>query len=219
MTFLRPETRSALELLLASDDAAATSPLDRVRGIRSLSALLDDEPALLTSVRAAKRDHESWDAIADAAGLKPAAAKWRWQGNDAEIAERHEQGRKRAARPSSVPTDLPGMSVADAAAKIGVSAQAIYLQVSRGTLRAETVTLDDGRSYKRVFPEDGFATRPVAAEKEPLPGQSVSEVAAARGVSSQAVYQLIARGKLRAETITANGHSYKRVFPEIDTKE
>jgi predicted DNA-binding protein YlxM (UPF0122 family) len=220
VTFLRPETRTAIELLLAADDAAATSPLDRVRGIRSLTALLENEPALLTSVRAAKRDHESWDAIADAAGLKPAAAKWRWQGNDAEIAERHDQGRKRAARPSSVPTDLPGLSVADAATKLGVSAQAIYLQVTRGTLHAETVTLDDGRSYKRVFPEDGFAARPVAApkvSKDDLPGRSVTEVAAARGVSSQAVYQLIARGKLRAETISANGHSYKRVFDDLDT--
>lgn len=219
MRFLRPETRAAIELLLAADDAAATAPLERVRGIRSLSALLESEPALLASVRAAKRDHESWDAIADAAGLKPAAAKWRWQGNDDEIAERHEHGRKRAARPSSVPTDLPGMSVADAATKLGVSAQAIYLQVTRGTLRAETVTLDDGRSYKRVFPEDGFAARPAAAQKEPLPGKSVAEVAAARGVSSQAIYQLIARGKLRAETVTANGHSYKRVFEDVDTKE
>jgi predicted DNA-binding protein YlxM (UPF0122 family) len=59
----------------------------------------------------------------------------------------------------------------------------------------------------------------VAADKRPLPGQSVAEVAAARGVSSQAVYQLIARGRLRAETITANGHSYKRVFEDVDTKE
>jgi hypothetical protein len=36
-----------------------------------------------------------------------------------------------------------------------VTAQAVYLRVSRGQLRAETVTLPDGRSYKRVFLEDG----------------------------------------------------------------
>jgi hypothetical protein len=45
------------------------------------------------------------------------------------------------------------MSVAEAAKHLGVTAQAIYLRVTRGSLRAETVTLPDGRSYKRVFPE------------------------------------------------------------------
>ena len=89
--------------------------------------------------------------IADAAGLKAAAAKWRWQGTDAEIAARADAGRKRGARPSSVPTDLPGLSVAEAAARLGVSAQAVYLRVGRGRLGSQTVTLPDGRSYKRVF--------------------------------------------------------------------
>ena len=43
--------------------------------------------------------------------------------------------------------------MADAAKKLGVTAQAIYLQVSRGKLRAESVELPDGRRYKRVFLE------------------------------------------------------------------
>lgn len=29
--------------------------------------------------------------------------------------------------------------------------RAVYLRISRGTLEATTVTLDDGRSYKRVL--------------------------------------------------------------------
>ena len=53
-----------------------------------------------------------------------------------------------------MPKDLPGLSVSEAAKKLGVSAQAIYLRITRGTLRAETVTLADGRTYKRVFPDE-----------------------------------------------------------------
>jgi hypothetical protein len=54
-----------------------------------------------------------------------------------------------------VPTDLPGLSVAEAAARLGVTPQAIYQRVTRGLLEAQTVQLPDGRSYKRVFlPED-----------------------------------------------------------------
>jgi hypothetical protein len=145
---LSETTRRAIDALLA-----AAEPLDRVRAIRALSAALDDEPALLASVRSALDGGTTWDEIADAASLGTAAAKWRWQGTDADIEERHAAGRKRAARPSSRPTDLPGMSVADAARSLGVSVQAVYLRVSRGQLRAETITLDDGRSYKRVFPD------------------------------------------------------------------
>jgi DNA-directed RNA polymerase specialized sigma24 family protein len=52
-----------------------------------------------------------------------------------------------------VPTDLPGYSVADAAKKLGVTVQAVYLRISRGQLESETVTLDDGRRYKRVMLE------------------------------------------------------------------
>lgn len=104
-------------------------------------------------MRAALDTGASWSDIAHAAQLSPAASRWRWQGDDAEIAARHEAGRKRSERPSSKPTELPGMSVAEAANQLGVTAQAIYLRVTRGQLRAETVTLPDGRSYKRVFPE------------------------------------------------------------------
>ena len=140
MHFLSDDTRASLASLA---DAGGVVPdaLVRLRSIRSLIAAnmgaLDDQ----------------LPQIADAAQLKPAATKWRWQGSDEQIAERHDAGRRRAARPSSVPSDLPGYSVADAAKKLGVTAQAIYLQVSRGKLRAESVELPDGRRYKRVFLE------------------------------------------------------------------
>ena len=152
--FLADPARAALARLTDDDRADATpDPLERLRAIRSLIAALEQDPAALDAVRDALAAGAGWDQIADASGLKPAAAKWRWQGSDDEIASRHEAGRKRSARPSSVPTDLPGLSVAEAARRLGVSAQAIYLRVSRGTLAASTVQLPDGRSYKRVFPD------------------------------------------------------------------
>lgn len=157
MPYLSTSSRAALERVLAGDLEDETDALQRLRDIRALLEALDSDPASLQAVRDALDGGAGWEEIATAAGLKPAAAKWRWQGTDAEIAERHEAGRKRAARPSSVPTDLPGLSVAEAAARLGVSAQAIYLRVTRGTLRAETVELPDGRSYKRVFPDEAPA--------------------------------------------------------------
>ena len=151
-SFLAPTTAAALKRLLTLQTDAAGSPLDRLRAIRALQIALEHDPATLAAVRGALAADLSWDQIADATGLKPPAAKWRWGGTDNEISARLEAGRKRSVRPSSVPTDLPGRSVAEAAAERGVSAQAIYLQVRRGTLVSRTVTLPDGRSYKRVFP-------------------------------------------------------------------
>lgn len=160
MPYLSASTRAALERVLAGDTAdAAPDALQRLRDIRALAAELEQDPATLTAVREALRGDVGWDDVADAAGLKPAAAKWRWQGTDAEITERHEAGRKRSARPSSVPTDLPGLSVSAAAERLGVSAQAVYLRITRGTLRAETVELADGRSYKRVFLDEDAEPR------------------------------------------------------------
>jgi transposase-like protein len=153
LTFLAPESRAALERLLTIDTVAGATALDRVRALHAASAALDADPATLAAVRAALEAGASWSDVAEAAQLSPAASRWRWQGDDAEIAARHEAGRKRSERPSSKPTDLPGLSVAEAAQQLGVTAQAIYLRVSRGQLRAETVTLPDGRSYKRVFPD------------------------------------------------------------------
>jgi transposase-like protein len=153
MTFLSSATRAALQRLLALDVDAASAPLDRVAAIRGVLAELDADPAALAAVRAALDTGASWSDIARAAQLSPAASRWPWQGDDDEIAARHEAGRKRSERPSSKPTELPGLSVAEAAQQLGVTAQAVYLRVSRGQLRAETVTLPDGRSYKRVFPE------------------------------------------------------------------
>jgi len=149
--FLSEPARAALARLAELDAQPAADPLERLRGIRSLVAELERDPATLQGVRDALDAGADWDAIAEAARLKPGAAKWRWQGTDDEIAARQEAGRKRSARPSSRPTDLPGHSVAEAAKKLGVTPQAVYLQVSRGKLRAETVQLPDGRTYKRVF--------------------------------------------------------------------
>lgn len=153
MPYLSTSTRAALHRVLAGD-LDDTDALQRLRDIRALLDALEHDPATLQAVRDALDGGAGWEAIGAAAGLKPAAAKWRWQGSDAEIAARHEAGRKRSARPSSVPTDLPGLSVSEAAARLGVSAQAVYLRVSRGSLRAETIELPDGRSYKRVFPDE-----------------------------------------------------------------
>lgn len=152
-TFLSPTTSAALARLTDLDSDRESAPIERLRAIRTLLEALETDPASLAVVRASLEQGANWDQIADAAGLKPAAAKWRWQGTDAEIAARQDAGRKRSARPSSVPTDLPGLSVAEAAAKLGVTPQAVYLQVSRGRLASRTVELPDGRSYKRVFPE------------------------------------------------------------------
>jgi len=150
MSVLSALTRAALDRIAGLD--AATPPLERLAAIRELQSALDVDPAALGAVRAALEAGASWSDIAQAAQLSPAASRWRWQGDEAEIAARHEAGRKRSERPSSKPTDLPGLSVAEAAKQLGVTAQAIYLRVSRGQLRAETITLPDGRSYKRVFP-------------------------------------------------------------------
>jgi hypothetical protein len=49
---------------------------------------------------------------------------------------------------------LPGLGVAEAAKRLGVTPQAIYQRVNRGLLHAETVELPDGRKYKRVFLPD-----------------------------------------------------------------
>lgn len=167
MSFLSAEAARALAELMALDalsgagpdaagsaghDEADASPLERLRGIRSLITALEADPASLVSVREALDAGRTWDEIAEAAGLSPSAAKYRWAGHDDEIVKRHEASRRRKReRPSSVPTDLPGLSVAEAAAKLGVTPQAIYQRVTRGQLEAQTVELPDGRTYKRVF--------------------------------------------------------------------
>jgi hypothetical protein len=149
MTYLSGASRRAIAAL-----AEAIDPLERLAAVRHASAALEREPALLEAVRESLAADATWETIADAAGLGVAAAKWRWQGTDDQIADRLAAGRKRSSRPSSVPADLPGQSVADTARALGLTAQAVYLRISRGTLRATTVTLEDGRSYKRVFPAD-----------------------------------------------------------------
>lgn len=154
MSFLSAESRAALARVLELDADASCAPLERLAALRSLVASLDADPAALRAVRDSLDDGAGWSEVGSAAGLAPSAARWRWSGDDAEIAARHEAGRRRSERPSSKPAELPGLSVSEAATQLGVTAQAVYLRVSRGQLRAETVTLADGRSYKRVFLED-----------------------------------------------------------------
>lgn len=155
MGFLSPESAAALARLAAMDAGEAdASPLERLGAIRALVAALEADPAVLSSAREALDGGVGWDELAAAAGLSPSAAKYRWAGDDAAIAERQEASRRRKReRPSSRPVDLPGLSVAEAAAKLGVTPQAIYQRVTRGQLEAQTVELPDGRTYKRVFPE------------------------------------------------------------------
>ena len=157
MGFLSAVAAKALAELMALDADGTTgatdaTPLDRLRGIRSLVIALEADPASLAAVRDAVDAGATWDDVADAAGLSPSAAKYRWSGDDEAIAARHEASRKRKReRPSSVPTDLPGLSVSEAARRIGVTPQAIYQRINRGLLEARTVELPDGRTYKRVF--------------------------------------------------------------------
>lgn len=164
MSFLSADAARALEQLAALEAGEAgegrpsgesdAPPLERLRGIRSLVVALEADPAALRAVREALAAGATWDEVADAAGLSPSAAKYRWAGDDEAIANRHEASRKRKRdRPSTAATDLPGLSVSEAAKRLGVTPQAIYQRVTRGLLRAETVHLPDGRTYKRVFPD------------------------------------------------------------------
>ncbi|MBT2498787.1 hypothetical protein J7E25_06735 [Agromyces sp. ISL-38] len=163
MPFLSVESARALAELVAldalSDDSGGevtqVTPLERLRGIRSLITALEADPASLAAVREALDAGEAWEEIGDAARLSPSAAKYRWAGDDEAIAARQEASRRRKRdRPSSSPTELPGLAVAEAAARLGVTPQAIYQRVTRGLMRAETVELPDGRKYKRVFPDE-----------------------------------------------------------------
>jgi len=142
----------------AGERSAGAGALARLRGIRRLIVALESDPAALIAVRDALEAGADWPAIAEASGLSESAAKYRWAGDDAAIAERHDASRRRKRdRPSSRPTDLPGLSVAEAAKQLGVTPQAIYQRVTRGQLEARTIELPDGRSYKRVFPVDTAA--------------------------------------------------------------
>ncbi|MEY2849722.1 MAG: hypothetical protein RI885_2389 [Actinomycetota bacterium] len=150
--FLSDRSRAALARLSAGDDAESVpDPLHRLRDIRSVSTALDGDRATLDAVRDALDAGRTWSDIAESSGLGLSAAKWRWQGTDDEIAARHAAGRARSFRPSSVPTDLPGLSVAETATRLGVTPQAVYQRITRGLLTATTVELPDGRRYKRVL--------------------------------------------------------------------
>lgn len=156
MPFLSDDAARALEQLVELQGGRSdATPLERLRGIRSLVAALDADPAALAAVREAIAAGATWEDVAEAAGLSPSAAKYRWAGDDDTIADRQEASRRRKReRPSSAPADLPGLSVSEAAKRLGVTPQAIYQRVNRGLLEARTVELPDGRKYKRVFPDD-----------------------------------------------------------------
>jgi transposase-like protein len=154
--FLSDDSGRALARLTALEAGETdAAPLERLRGIRSLVTALEADTAGLAAVREALDAGATWDEVADAAGLSSSAAKYRWAGDDDAIATRQDASRKRKReRPSSVPTDLPGESVSEAAKRLGVTPQAIYQRVNRGLLEARTVELPDGRRYKRVFVPD-----------------------------------------------------------------
>jgi len=155
--FLSADSARALARLAALEAGETdAAPLERLRDIRALVIALEADAAGLAAVREALDAGATWEEVADAAGLSPSAAKYRWAGDDAAIANRQEASRKRKReRPSSVPTDLPGESVSEAAKRLGVTPQAIYQRVTRGLLEARTIELPDGRRYKRVFVPDG----------------------------------------------------------------
>jgi len=173
MSFLSADAARALAHLVALEaDETDATPLERLRGIRSLAAALEADPAALAAVREALGAGATWDDLAEASGLSPSAAKYRWAGDDDAIAARQEASRKRKRdRPSSAPTHLPGESVSEAAKRLGVTPQAIYQRVSRGLLEARTVELADGRKYKRVFLAEDAADVGETGEAEP-PGEA-----------------------------------------------
>jgi hypothetical protein len=153
VSFLSADAALALSRLAELEaEGSDVAPLERLRGIRSLVTALEADPAALSAAREAVDAGATWDEVADTARLSPSAAKYRWAGDDAAIAERQEASRRRKRdRPSTAATDLPGESVAEAAKRLGVTAQAIYQRVNRGQLEARTIELPDGRRYKRVF--------------------------------------------------------------------
>jgi hypothetical protein len=100
MPYLSELSREALRRVKLGDESEILpEPLERLAGLRSLVSELEQDEAVRAAVREALAAGSTWEKIATAAGLKPAAAKWRWQGSDDEIFERHESGRKRSARP------------------------------------------------------------------------------------------------------------------------
>ncbi len=164
MGFLSADSARALARLAALEASETdAAPLERLRGIRALAIALEADAAGLAAVREALDAGATWEEVADAAFLSPSAAKYRWAGDDAAIANRQDASRKRKReRPSSVPTDLPGEGVSEAAKRLGVTPQAIYQRVTRGLLEARTIELPDGRRYKRVFVPDGAGDGNVA---------------------------------------------------------
>ncbi|HEY6801249.1 MAG TPA: hypothetical protein VI121_11450, partial [Agromyces sp.] len=110
MGFLSADSARALARLAALEASETdAAPLERLRGIRALAIALEADAAGLAAVREALDAGATWEEVADAAGLSPSAAKYRWAGDDAAIANRQDASRKRKReRPSSVPTDLPG---------------------------------------------------------------------------------------------------------------
>ena len=104
------------------------------------------------------RAGRTWDHIADAAGLSPSAAKYRWAGDDAEIAERTRRAAQRKReRPSSAPTELPGRARLRGRRELGVTPQAIYQRVTSGLLeprrsRSPTAGSTSGCSSPRPAP-------------------------------------------------------------------
>lgn len=90
----------------------------------------------------------SWPEIGAALGITPEQARWRWRygKGDAAPSIRKKKGDKTAA-PRPAKGSGPGLSVAEAAEKLGRSKALVYRQIADGTLES---TLDSA-GYKRVL--------------------------------------------------------------------
>ncbi|MCU1585479.1 MAG: hypothetical protein JWM49_2035 [Microbacteriaceae bacterium] len=157
---LTPETRAALERLLEADTSSAADPAALVRMLGQATARLDADDEMLRAVMAAQAAGVSWKQIGASLGINESACRSRYYGRaadlagrKAEIAKRKEATAKRARvrATSIVPTDLPGMSVAEYAAAAGLTPTVVYRMLDSGKLAGKNVELDDGRRYRRVL--------------------------------------------------------------------
>jgi hypothetical protein len=171
---LTPETRTALQQLLEADSRSPEDPVALIRALGAATSRLSADETLQAVMTAEKvmaaagvSKQATWQKIGESLGITAAAARDRYSGKaqdldgrKAEIARRREQTRKRArlAVRSIKPTSLPGLSAREYADTVGLSRMQVYRLLDAGTLQGETVTLDDGRSYRRVL------TSPPAAE-------------------------------------------------------
>jgi hypothetical protein len=164
---LTPETRAALEQLLAADSRSTEDPVALIRALGAATIRLGADETLVAVMDAESRlvaagvsKQLMWERIGESLGITAAAARDRYSGQSqdlegrrAEIARRREQTKRRArlAVKSIKPQGLPGLSAREYADAVGLSRVQVYRLLDAGKLEGETVVLDDGRSYRRVI--------------------------------------------------------------------